>query len=95
MAIQFTFTLGTAAGELAGERLQLGYAVSALFFGGRGRRRLARARLLVSPAGIGPEDTAKAVNRLGERLPSRLGRCVPHDQQNDPGGDRRGEEQMV
>ncbi len=33
-AILFTFALGTAAGDLAAEGLQLGYAVSALAFGG-------------------------------------------------------------
>ncbi|WP_291987754.1 hypothetical protein [Candidatus Accumulibacter sp. ACC007] len=32
-AILFTFALGTAAGDLAGEGLQLGYAYSALMFG--------------------------------------------------------------
>lgn len=32
-AILFTFALGTAAGDLAGEQLQLGYALSALLFG--------------------------------------------------------------
>jgi uncharacterized membrane-anchored protein len=34
LAILFTFALGTAAGDLAAERLSLGYAVSALIFGG-------------------------------------------------------------
>lgn len=33
-AILFTFALGTAAGDLAGEQLQLGYALSAVMFGG-------------------------------------------------------------
>lgn len=33
-AILFTFALGTAGGDLAAERLQLGYALSALLFGG-------------------------------------------------------------
>jgi uncharacterized membrane-anchored protein len=33
-AILFTFALGTAAGDLAGEQLQLGYGVSAVMFGG-------------------------------------------------------------
>ena len=33
-AILFTFALGTAAGDLLAERLALGYAVSALLFGG-------------------------------------------------------------
>ncbi len=33
-AILFTFALGTAAGDLAGEQLQLGYALSAVLFGG-------------------------------------------------------------
>ncbi|OIQ96077.1 hypothetical protein GALL_219550 [mine drainage metagenome] len=33
-AILFTFALGTAAGDLAAERLQFGYAHSALLFGG-------------------------------------------------------------
>lgn len=33
-AILFTFALGTAAGDLAAEGLQLGYATSALIFGG-------------------------------------------------------------
>jgi uncharacterized membrane-anchored protein len=33
-AILFTFALGTAGGDLAAERLQLGYAPSALLFGG-------------------------------------------------------------
>ena len=32
-AILFTFALGTAAGDLAGEQLALGYAVSAVMFG--------------------------------------------------------------
>ena len=32
-AILFTFALGTAAGDLAGEQLQLGYALSAMMFG--------------------------------------------------------------
>ena len=32
-AILFTFALGTAAGDLAGEQLQLGYALSAVMFG--------------------------------------------------------------
>ncbi|HOI66523.1 MAG TPA: hypothetical protein PLD03_07950 [Thiomonas arsenitoxydans] len=32
--ILFTFALGTAGGDLAAERLQLGYALSALLFGG-------------------------------------------------------------
>lgn len=32
-AILFTFALGTAGGDLAAERLQLGYALSALLFG--------------------------------------------------------------
>ena len=34
LAILFTFALGTAAGDLLAERLALGYAVSALLFGG-------------------------------------------------------------
>lgn len=34
LAILFTFALGTAAGDLAAERLQLGYLVAALMFGG-------------------------------------------------------------
>jgi uncharacterized membrane-anchored protein len=34
LAILFTFALGTAAGDLTGERLNLGYWVSALMFGG-------------------------------------------------------------
>jgi uncharacterized membrane-anchored protein len=34
LAILFTFALGTAAGDLAAERLQLGYWPSALVFGG-------------------------------------------------------------
>ena len=34
LAILFTFALGTAAGDLASERLNLGYWVSALIFGG-------------------------------------------------------------
>jgi uncharacterized membrane-anchored protein len=34
LAILFTFALGTAAGDLAAERLSLGYAISALIFGG-------------------------------------------------------------
>jgi uncharacterized membrane-anchored protein len=34
LAILFTFALGTAAGDLAAERLALGYWVSALLFGG-------------------------------------------------------------
>jgi uncharacterized membrane-anchored protein len=34
LAILFTFALGTAAGDLAAERLNLGYLVSALLFGG-------------------------------------------------------------
>lgn len=34
MAILFTFALGTAAGDLVAESLQLGYATSALIFGG-------------------------------------------------------------
>jgi uncharacterized membrane-anchored protein len=34
LAILFTFALGTAAGDLAAERLALGYWVSALIFGG-------------------------------------------------------------
>jgi uncharacterized membrane-anchored protein len=34
LAILFTFALGTAAGDLAAEKLALGYAVSALIFGG-------------------------------------------------------------
>jgi uncharacterized membrane-anchored protein len=34
LAILFTFALGTAAGDLAAEKLSLGYAVSALIFGG-------------------------------------------------------------
>ena len=33
LAILFTFALGTAAGDLAAEQLNLGYAVSALLFG--------------------------------------------------------------
>lgn len=33
-AILFTFALGTAGGDLAAERLQLGYALSAAMFGG-------------------------------------------------------------
>ncbi len=33
-AILFTFALGTAAGDLVAERLQLGYLISALIFGG-------------------------------------------------------------
>lgn len=33
-AILFTFALGTAAGDLAAEGMQLGYAISALIFGG-------------------------------------------------------------
>ncbi|MFZ5490523.1 hypothetical protein [Thiomonas sp.] len=33
-AILFTFALGTAGGDLAAERLQLGYAMSAVLFGG-------------------------------------------------------------
>lgn len=33
-AILFTFALGTASGDLAAERLQLGYALSAALFGG-------------------------------------------------------------
>ena len=34
LAILFTFALGTAAGDLSAEKLNLGYAVSALIFGG-------------------------------------------------------------
>ena len=34
LAILFTFALGTAAGDLAAESLQLGYLVAALIFGG-------------------------------------------------------------
>jgi uncharacterized membrane-anchored protein len=34
LAILFTFALGTAAGDLAAERLNLGYWISALMFGG-------------------------------------------------------------
>lgn len=34
LAILFTFALGTAAGDLVAERLSLGYALSALLFGG-------------------------------------------------------------
>ncbi|MFN2545291.1 MAG: hypothetical protein ABR600_12105 [Actinomycetota bacterium] len=34
LAILFTFALGTAAGDLLSERLNLGYAVSAVLFGG-------------------------------------------------------------
>src|SRR4051812_40588216 len=34
LAILFTFALGTAAGDLTAEKLSLGYAVSALIFGG-------------------------------------------------------------
>jgi uncharacterized membrane-anchored protein len=34
LAVLFTFALGTAAGDLAAERLSLGYAVSVLIFGG-------------------------------------------------------------
>lgn len=34
LAVLFTFALGTAAGDLVAEKLQLGYAVSALLFGG-------------------------------------------------------------
>lgn len=34
LAILFTFALGTAAGDLVAERLQLGYLLSALIFGG-------------------------------------------------------------
>jgi uncharacterized membrane-anchored protein len=34
LAILFTFALGTAAGDLAAERLNLGYLISALLFGG-------------------------------------------------------------
>jgi uncharacterized membrane-anchored protein len=34
LAILFTFALGTAAGDLAAEKLALGYGVSALIFGG-------------------------------------------------------------
>lgn len=34
LAILFTFALGTAAGDLAAENLQLGYLVAALMFGG-------------------------------------------------------------
>jgi len=34
LAILFTFALGTAAGDLAAEKLNLGYLVSALIFGG-------------------------------------------------------------
>lgn len=34
LAILFTFALGTAAGDLAAERLALGYFISALMFGG-------------------------------------------------------------
>jgi uncharacterized membrane-anchored protein len=33
LAVLFTFALGTAAGDLAAERLQLGYGLSALIFG--------------------------------------------------------------
>ncbi len=33
-AILFTFALGTAAGDLAGEQLQFGYGLSAVMFGG-------------------------------------------------------------
>jgi uncharacterized membrane-anchored protein len=34
LAILFTFALGTAAGDLAAERFNLGYWISAIFFGG-------------------------------------------------------------
>src|SRR5205814_8337876 len=34
LAILFTFALGTAAGDLSAEKLNLGYGVSALIFGG-------------------------------------------------------------
>jgi uncharacterized membrane-anchored protein len=34
LAVLFTFALGTAAGDLAAERINLGYALSAVMFGG-------------------------------------------------------------
>ena len=45
-AILFTFALGTAAGDLVAEQLNLGYWKSALLFGGLDRRRRDRALLL-------------------------------------------------
>jgi uncharacterized membrane-anchored protein len=50
LAILFTFALGTAAGDLASERLNLGYWISALIFGGMiGAVAVAHFRFKLNP----------------------------------------------
>ena len=69
LAILFTFALGTAAGDLSAEKLDLGYAVSILIFGGLiaavtvghyALRPERGARLL---AGLHPDPPAGRVDR--------------------------------
>ena len=72
LTILFTFALGTAAGDLAAERLALGYFVSALIFGATDRGRVRRPRPLQAERGPGlldrlhPDPSAR---RLARRPP--------------------------
>ena len=72
LAILFTFALGTAAGDLAAERLNLGYWPSALIFGGLIARRRPRPLPLQAERGAGVLDRLHpdpAARRLDRRLP--------------------------
>ena len=69
LAILFTFALGTAAGDLSAEKLNLGYAVSILIFGGliaprhRGPLRVQAQRRALLLAGLHPHPPARRVDR--------------------------------
>ena len=69
LAILFTFALGTAAGDLSAEKLDLGYAVSILIFGGliaavdHRALRLRPERRPVLLAGLHPDPAARRVDR--------------------------------
>ena len=69
LAILFTFALGTAAGDLSAEKLDLGYAVSILIFGGLiaavaiGHYALRPERRPVLLAGLHPDPAAGRVDR--------------------------------
>jgi uncharacterized membrane-anchored protein len=68
LAILFTFALGTAAGDLAAERLSLGYWVSAVIFGG--------AIAVVTAAHYGPKLNAVLAFWLAYILTRPLGASI-------------------
>ena len=69
LAILFTFALGTAAGDLSAEKLDLGYAVSILIFGGLiaavaiGHYAFQDERRPGLLAGLHPDAAARRVDR--------------------------------